>query len=77
MVSSRPLGGIEKVIEYRPVPNGHGIELRRVTASADGPVEHIQVVQQVCIFVIRKQYSIFLPLIVADFKLKITQQYLP
>ena len=76
MVSSRPLGGIEKVIEYRPVPNGHGIELRRVTASADGPVEHIQVIQQVCIFVIRKQYSSFLPLIVADFKLKITQPYL-
>lgn len=44
-VSSRPLGGLEKVIEYRPVPNGHGIELRRVTASADGPVEHRQVVQ--------------------------------
>ena len=47
IVSLRPLGGIEKVIEYRPVPNGHGIELRRVTASVDGPVEHIQVVQQV------------------------------
>lgn len=45
-MGSRPLGGLEKVIEYRPVPNGHGIELRRVTASADGPVEHIQVVNQ-------------------------------
>ena len=40
---SRPLGGLEKVIEYRPVPNGHGIELRRITASKEGPVEHIQV----------------------------------
>ena len=46
MVSGRPLGGLEKVIEYRPVPNGHGIELRRLTASADGPIEHIQVVPQ-------------------------------
>ena len=40
---SRPLGGLEKVIEYRPVQNGHGIELRRITASKEGPVEHIQV----------------------------------
>lgn len=46
MDMSRPVGGLEKVIEYRPVPNGHGIELRRVTASMDGPVEHIQVVGQ-------------------------------
>ena len=43
MTPSRPLGGLEKVIEYRPVPNGHGIELRRITASKEGPVEHIQV----------------------------------
>ncbi len=38
-----PLGGIEKVVEYRPVPNGKGaVGLRRVTPSAAGPVEHIQ-----------------------------------
>ena len=43
MTPSRPLGGLEKVIEYRPVQNGHGIELRRITASKEGPVEHIQV----------------------------------
>ncbi len=41
--SGRPLGGIEKVLEYRPVPNGRGaVELRRMTPSAAGPVEHIQ-----------------------------------
>ena len=39
----RPLGGLEKVIEYRTVPNGQSIELRRLTASSEGPVEHIQV----------------------------------
>ena len=41
---SRPMGGIEKVIEYRPVTNG-SVELRRITPSADGPVEHIDVVE--------------------------------
>ncbi len=42
------MGGIEKVLEYRPVPNGKGaIELRRIAASADGPVEHRQVVEPV------------------------------
>ena len=46
---SRPLGGLEKVIEYRPVQNGHGIELRRLTASKDGPVEHIQVGLQITV----------------------------
>ena len=30
----------------RTVPNGQSIELRRLTASAEGPVEHIQVVTQ-------------------------------
>ena len=45
---SRPMGGIEKVIEYRAVPNSGGsVELRRVTPSADGPVEHIDVVEPV------------------------------
>ena len=44
-LASRPLGGLEKVIEYRTVPNGNGVELRRVTPSADGPVEHVQVLQ--------------------------------
>ena len=38
------MGGIEKVIEYRPVTNG-SLELRRITPSADGPVEHIDVVE--------------------------------
>lgn len=43
---ARPLGtGIEKVLEYRTVRNGRSVELRRVTPSAQGPVEHIQVVQ--------------------------------
>jgi hypothetical protein len=40
------MGGIEKVIEYRTVPNGGGsVELRRITPSVDGPVEHIDVVE--------------------------------
>ena len=39
----RPLGDIEKVMEFRSVMNGQGIELRRVTASMEGPVENIQV----------------------------------
>ena len=37
-----PLGGIEKVLEYRPGSDGR-VELRRVTASAEGPIEHVQV----------------------------------
>ena len=42
------MGGIEKVIEYRTVPNSGGsVELRRVTPSVDGPVEHIDVVEPV------------------------------
>ena len=37
-----------KVIEYRTVPNSGGsVELRRVTPSVDGPVEHIDVVEPV------------------------------
>jgi len=45
---SRPMGGIEKVIEYRQVPNSGGsVELRRVTPSVDGPIEHIDVVEPI------------------------------
>eukprot|EP00094_Tigriopus_californicus_P001551 TCALIF_01499-PA protein Name:"Protein of unknown function" AED:0.20 eAED:0.04 QI:0/0.66/0.25/1/0.66/0.5/4/0/619 len=36
-------GGIEKLAEYRNVSNGQ-VEVRRITPSLDGPVEHIQVI---------------------------------
>lgn len=36
-------GGIEKLAEYRNVSNGQ-VEVRRITSSLDGPVEHIQVI---------------------------------
>ena len=44
LLGARPLGNIEKVIEYRTILNGQSVELRRVTASVEGPVEHLQVV---------------------------------
>lgn len=44
LLGARPLGNIEKVLEYRTILNGKSVELRRVTASVEGPVEHLQVV---------------------------------
>ena len=44
LLGARPLGNIEKVLEYRTILNGESVELRRVTASVEGPVEHLQVV---------------------------------
>ena len=44
LLGARPLGNIEKVLEYRTLLNGKSVELRRVTASVEGPVEHLQVV---------------------------------
>ena len=44
LLGARPLGNIEKVLEYRTILNGKSVELRRVTASIEGPVEHLQVV---------------------------------
>ena len=39
-----PIGGLEKVLEYRAVPQPMSVELRETSAGAGGPVEMVQFV---------------------------------